>query len=1653
MARHTAGGAAAASGMDFQHRVSAWMAVRILAEKGASPLWDLPVYVTLEWLKCETGEPVDDLLVGTSAGGHVFCQIKHRLELSKAPNSRFASVLEQFVHQFIARQQTQQPLDPQKDRLVLITSSNSPETVRIHLRSVLDRIRSCKRESLEDLPRNRNERRALSIVDGHIRRFWQNVLGNSLSTQEIRQLLSLVYIFVLDVDEGGDQERDAKTLLRTVVLRNPDDADVAWSRLISSCAHFAATRSGADRLGFQQILLHAGIELQSPRSYQEDIEKLKDCSRRTFSSLAHLARIRVGSIDVKIHRRCVEELRRMVEEHSLLVVGEPGVGKSGALHDLVEALEDEGRDFVYLAVDRLAAQSLGELRQELGLEHDLTEVLMNWPGTRPAFLVIDALDAARGEPAAKTMQDLIRTVIENNNRWRVVASIRKFDLRYGLEFQELFYGEPPTGFQDPDFQKIRHLNIPKLSDEELNQIANQAPELHSLVTNAPEELRELLQVPFNLQLVAGLLGEGVTEDELTPIRTQLELLDRYWQHRVIRQDRQGGAREALLRRVCNQMVKARTLRIDRSNVEGPATSIYLDDLLRTQVLVEWQPTPTARPDRYVLAFSHHVLFDYAVARLLFRGTPESFVGRLADDPELVLVVRPSLTLHFRHIWMVDRSREQFWNLVLRVIQEDQIPEIGKLIGPSVAAEEAKALSDLEPLCEALDSSDGAIRTAAERAFYHLIGSLVAIHPDGSQLLGPDAGPWCALLERVSRNLRKPVANTIRLLLSSLCEHPEKFTPEQRDNAGKTARRLLEFAWSMQPRDRWLVIHALQSVCRTFESDPDASVKLLRRCIEPEHISQYGFEEMFWLAEEVKRLITLDPAFVEEVYRAAFAHQETSTEPTPMYESGILPLVSNRQQNYGGALYTLAEAFPKFLEHDSSKATRALIAVMEAYVAQRHATASGEIVEETFDFNGRQARSRVDLSCVWDEGDVYRHDEPLRMLDAFEKYLERLAEQEEGREEIRELVRILVEENRLAVLWRRLLFLGARFPDTLGKEIRPLAWAIPILVSPDTSYPAGEFLKAIFPLMTSAERRRVERAILSIPDASPADRRETAERIRDRLLGYLSNAGLVTDEAKNLLSDLQSADAVSPNEPPVHFEEVTRPYSEEEYPGDQGVLVDAKPNRRIRELEQPIRTFADKHLNTIPTSKEIADILPDLRALCKALSRADADGVHPKQRDYAWGVLAAACERIARSDSASSDRIVKEFVKTVLLEASRYPEPTSCPEYESQFDEHPSWGGFEPRIEAAQGLILLARHADLATSDILDAVERLSADSVRAVRYHIASRLNVLYRTAPELMWRIIERMCREEQSRGVLQGLITGPLHRLAGAHPERITRLTKQIFDRVTQGAGAKEVRGFCMGIFTGLYIWRDNSTCREIIFGIIADPVTNSDEAGHVLQHLREPLTYGPVDPSDPYKDAVRKRAFDLLRRLLRSAHDRLHQLEEAHAGRSLLTWPKEEQEKVVALLRIIDTLAKQVYYASGAFDQKKRRKIPTRKPLTKEQERFYRESAPLIDELAEIALPSVTHHLLEMLEVFIPLDPRDVFLRIGRIVRTGQRGGYQFESMAADLIVRLVERYLAEYRTLLQKDEECRRTLLEVLDIFVQVGWPEVRRLTYRSDEIFR
>ena len=96
-------------------------------------------------------------------------------------------------------------------------------------------------------------------------------------------------------------------------------------------------------------------------------------------------------------------------------------------------------------------------------------------------------------------------------------------------------------------------------------------------------------MPFNLRILADLVGAGVSVSQLIPLRTQLDLLERYWLERVIRTDGQADARETPLRSACEGMVRARQFRVPRPEVADASNSTAVNDLLSVQILVEWQP--------------------------------------------------------------------------------------------------------------------------------------------------------------------------------------------------------------------------------------------------------------------------------------------------------------------------------------------------------------------------------------------------------------------------------------------------------------------------------------------------------------------------------------------------------------------------------------------------------------------------------------------------------------------------------------------------------------------------------------------------------------------------------------------------------------------------------------------------------------------------------------------------------------------------------------------------------------------------------------------------------------------------------------------------------------------------------------------------------
>ena len=77
---------------------------------------------------------------------------------------------------------------------------------------------------------------------------------------------------------------------------------------------------------------------------------------------------------------------------------------------------------------------------------------------------------------------------------------------------------------------------------------------------------------------------------------------------------------------------------------------------------------------------------------------------------------------------------------------------------------------------------------------------------------------------------------------------ERRTTEQEVAIGLATRSVLDAAWTSESRNSQLAIAGIRSVCKTFSSDSEASAKLLRRAFDPNHLKQFGHEELRWMVQ-------------------------------------------------------------------------------------------------------------------------------------------------------------------------------------------------------------------------------------------------------------------------------------------------------------------------------------------------------------------------------------------------------------------------------------------------------------------------------------------------------------------------------------------------------------------------------------------------------------------------------------------------------------------------------------------------------------------------------------------------------------------------------------------------------------------------------------
>lgn len=1620
------GGNATAAGVTFQAAVGAIFATQLLTERTLDDRLRLGD-VRVRSLRFETEAPLDDILVETDASGWIFAQVKTALSLSESLDSEFGKTVEQIARQWRTcatgngERGWDRNLVSGRDRMVIAVGPNASGTITHDLATALA---SMQAPSAAQLPQA--QRQALDRLRVLFEAAWRKIVGAVHSTEEVNAALRFLTVLQFNPD-GPDRVAAIETLAH--VMEDANAATAAFAATERACQILMAARRGTNAADLRRALAGAGVRLRAAPRYQRDVDQLRGYSARVEAHLNQYEETKVGDVLIKIDRECTTAAVDAARTESLVLVGEPGAGKSAVVSAAAERLRSEGKEVIELAVDRLLIDSLDGLHIALGLDHGLREVLENWPGSEPAFLFIDALDATRGGRSEAIFRALIAEVLDMpGGRWRVVASIRTFDLRLGEQFKSLFEGTPPSNqYIDPTFPTVRHIHVPRWSDEELGEVLEKAPAIATAIERAGDRLRDLARVPFNTRLLADLISGGLSADSFGDVSLQVQLLALYWRHRV---EQYGSGAELCLRTAVAQMVATRSLQANRLDV-AQSDPVALDNLRHSNVLI------TVASDRYV-SFRHHILFDYAASRVFIDPADVTATSDLLRrDRGLGLMLAPALSYALQDLWVTRQDgRPEFWRAIVHFAGDSASDPIARSVAARSACELPITPNDMRGLV-ALFSGPPAQQALAFRAFSHVVGALTVRIEDG---LAMQLAPWCYLAAEASAHVAE-LAWPLRTLLFLLVERIRM--PEQFEMAGQAARRLLQYALGQADQSSQLASAAIGFVADTYVSDPAASRRSLVQLLTPDRLRDHAHEDMPWLARKVLKIDASDPAFVPEIYKVIFSYGVRDDGATSIGASRILPLRSNRRQDYEMAKWTLKEAFPRFMQAHPVEGIRALIGALEGHVRNQHPLddSAREITVRGGDRDGKVIDDQSHI-WAWNPDDAHS-DNAVALVQAFSARLK-----DASHEEAMRIVNETISSNRLAILWSRMFRAGAARPQTLGSLLWPFAIQRPFLVSYDSIKDAIDLVAARYPAEPAPTREAFERDLMTVEFPRASEPERVKRNFLLRIFRTIGSEHLVTAEAQELLK----------NAPPVSSEASNpRPFEVTVTAGDggdphwwlreEGVDPDASPNAELIAQTEEVKEQLGLNGHTT-VNGDPANGASRLKALWQSAHDAARAGAAANVVEYAKDMVSRGCTKLANITDTLREQpdllgTVCDLIEPLLVDAS----PRMTDDAETK-DESSLISTRGIRVDGAEAAMSLCK-VDAATAARFEtSLERLGGDPHPSVRLAVASRLAMLWETARELMWDLAAVYGASETNRRVLR-FFADFLMRVLHVDPERVEAMVFAILPRVhgrTERASEELIEAIG-SIMVILWVTHERDRAHAALEVWLSNPAEHEPEIGHALNSIRDGLVvgYGTEDSKDA---AIRGRCQQFTGRVV----------EVTAAGmQSYFDLPPDGRtdadcELATKLAKLLDETGDQFYFASGAFHEGQGGVEPPLRDDALKAE-FLDDNYAAFRRIGDVGTPHTIFHLIEMLGYLVPGDPARVFdLAAHALLTAGRKQGFQFESLGADRFVEVIGLFLADHREIFN-DTARRDQLVACLEAFVDAGWPAARRLFYRLPELLQ
>ena len=1330
-------------------------------------------------------------------------------------------------------------------------------------------------------------------------------------------------------------------------------------------------------------------------------------------------------------------LEAAASEASLLVLGDPGAGKTWLLQNFVERRTNDGDAVVFLYAEDYAATTIKELEESLEVSN-LVDALRAYEG-KQRYLVIDSLDSLRVEKTQRVFRDLIRLVQSQLSDWRIVASMRTFDARQSTDFHALFPTRTPSAHESVAIP-ARNLLVPALSDSEIEDAIRQDQRLRFVFEGASEDLRTVLRNPFNLWLVLHLLDENVEIDWLSKVQSEVQLLERYWLHRL-ENKADAEARKTLLTNLTETMVNSKILSVSShylSTVVKPDDAVMRgllsDDLLRKSV--------TGR-----VAFTHNILFDFAVAKLML--DEQRLLPFLQEEPIRSIFFRPSCTYLLASVWFQDRAL--FWKTVSPLLIEGESLAVRIPVIPArVIQDLANDTVDLEPIF-ALRSEERIT------AILFLLRALQARNGLGSH----KHRLWIWLLQRVASDVDLRFVNELIALLEIASRTTE--LPEDEVVIAESALKLLRWMWDkadhgVSPANAQSLTSlaaggVLPIVANYYALIPTSAREAFSEILDRVGKPTASSNETYCLTNNINNVILNDPAFAVEIYQRVFSYEETSQDTVPMGGSGpVISFSTTRAQDYSMSYYVLDQKYPRLLKRNLVLAVRAAARAITAEVTRTEGETITKLglYKTTFPFLGIEVTLESDRSEIWDQS--HRTSHALQLLSRFLNHVrEVFSSGKLTRNQVDDALVELARESIYPVVWKHLLYFGWVHEGFLPLCVELLQTPI-ILGAVETTVEAGNAIKKVFgsDQYDAATRKAIEAAILAVPASELASVYKDANVARNRLLGCIPE-DLLGPEARAIVEEARIAEGIPENRPMFAIGSVRAgSFTNEDWLRDQGVKPEEPENQKLLTQARLLSGFEAEFLNTVPSLERCYEIEENLRQLFKQVE--ESSNADERVVAQAMTTSAAVSKAVLRNENIQKESVLGLLCRTILERAAVFPFPVPAENADETFDN--AWGP-TPKIEAAQGLMNLVWSQGF-DERLKELVSQLGEDPSPAVRFQIATRAVNFYMRDKDYFWNYVDSRSVDEKSAAVFRSLIGSLVNpRVALSEPDRVVERLANPLLRWLPNKKTKDILRESVDCLTQLYVYLGNANAHKILASYLSDPRHSASELNQMAFSCAYFLTQGL--PRGTSADAsIRERARATILDVL-SAADRAI-LETLGSLRTAAASEREGlQETLKDLLNVIETVGFRLYLNLDISPDLRREDTKVLSDETRAL--LFAELIPLFKSLCEQSRPeqrrpiaaSTTHYIMQTFSSVVSYHP-EVVLDLTASLLTGFTFGYEFDSLAIGEVVKLTEVVLADHKDILAKPQNA-ANLGTVLDVFLSAGWPDATRLVMRLENAVR